>query len=315
MKLRRLLLGRKALTNIDSILKSRDITLPTKAHLVKAMVFPVVMYGCESLDHKEGWVPKSWCFWTVVLEKTLESPLDCKEIQPVHPKGNQFWIFIGRADAEAEAPVLWPPEVKSWLIRKPSDAGKNWRQEKGRTEDEMVGWPHRLNGHEFEQAWEDCEGQGSLACCSPWGHKELDMIEWLNNNNNTINSYFVCVCVCVCVGAQSCPTLFDPINCSPWGSSVHGIFPGKNTGVGCHFPLQGIFLTPESDQSLLCLLHAQAESLPLVPSVKSHHYLYKWENWNNHIIMLIYLSATENINEYLPGYYLNCLKIETAWYS
>ena len=123
-----LLLGRKVMTNLDSILKSRNITLPTKAHLVKAMVFPVVMYGCE-LDYKESWVSKYWSFWTVVLEKALESPLECKEIQPVHPKGDQFWIFIGRTDAEAETPKLWPPEVKSQLTGKDPDAGKDWRQE------------------------------------------------------------------------------------------------------------------------------------------------------------------------------------------
>ena len=123
-----LLLGRKVMINLDSILKSRDITLPTKVHLVKAMVFPVVVYGCE-LDYKEGWVPRNWCFWTVVLEKTLESPLDCKEIQPVHPKGDQFWVFIGRADVEAETPILWSPHAKSWLIGKDPDAGRDWGQE------------------------------------------------------------------------------------------------------------------------------------------------------------------------------------------
>ena len=108
----------------------------TKVHLVKAMVFPVVMYGCErELDYKESWVPKNWCFWTVVLEKTLESPWDCKEIQPVHPKGDQYWVFIGRTDAKAETPILWPPDVKSWLIGKHPDAGKDWGQEeKGMTE-------------------------------------------------------------------------------------------------------------------------------------------------------------------------------------
>ena len=144
-----LLLGRKAMTNLDSILKSRDITLPTKVRLVKVMVLPVVMYACE--DYKESWAPKNWCFWTVVLEKTLESPLDCKEIKPVHPKGNQSWIFIGRTNAKAETPILWPPAVKNWLIWKDSDAGKDWRQEeKGSTEDETVGWHHRLDGHEFE---------------------------------------------------------------------------------------------------------------------------------------------------------------------
>ena len=134
------------------------------------------------LDYKkESWALKNWCFWTVVLEKTLESPLDCKEIKPVHSKGNQSWIFIGRTDAEVETPILWPPDVKTWLIGKDPDAGKDWRQEeKGTAEDEMVGWHHRLNGHEFEQAWGVGDGQGGLACCSPWDHKESDMTEWLN---------------------------------------------------------------------------------------------------------------------------------------
>ena len=148
----------------------------------KAMVFPVVMYGCE-LDCEESWVPKNWCFWTVVLEKTLESLLDCKEIQPVNPKRNQSWMFIGRTDAEAEPPILWPHDAKSRLIREDPDAGKDWRQkEKGMTEDEMVGCHHWLNGHEVEQTLGDGEGQGSLACCSPWGGKELDTTERLNNN-------------------------------------------------------------------------------------------------------------------------------------
>ena len=148
---RHLLLGRKVMTNLDSILKSRDITLPTKFHLVKAMVFPVVMYGMWELDYKESWAPKNWCFWTTVLEKTLESLLDFKEIQSVHPKGNQSWIFIGRTDAEAETPILWPPDAKSWFIWKDPVLGKDWRQEeKGVTEDKMVGCHHQLNGHEFE---------------------------------------------------------------------------------------------------------------------------------------------------------------------
>ena len=120
------------------------------------------------LNHKESWGPKNWCFWTVVLEKTLESPLDCKEIQPVHPKGNQSWIFIGRTDAEAETPVLWPPEVKSWLTGKDPDAGKDrGQEEKGMAENEMVGWHHQFDRLEFEQALGDDEGQESLACCSP----------------------------------------------------------------------------------------------------------------------------------------------------
>ena len=141
------------------------------------------------LDFKETWAPKNWCFWTLVLEKNLESPLrdscrllrDCEEIKPVHAKGNQPWIFIGRTDAEAESPILWPPGAKNWLIGKDPDAGKDWKQEeKGMTEDETVGWHHGLNGHEFEQAPGVGDGQGSLVSCNPWGRKELDMSEWLN---------------------------------------------------------------------------------------------------------------------------------------
>ena len=147
---RRLLLGRKVMTNLDSIFKSRDITLPTKVGLVKAMVFPVVMYRMWELDCEESRVLKNWCFWTVVLEKTLKNPLDCKEIQPVHPKGDQSWVFIERTDVEAETPVLWPPNAKSWLIEKDANTGKDWGQEeKVLTEDEMVGWHHRFNGDEF----------------------------------------------------------------------------------------------------------------------------------------------------------------------
>ena len=133
------------------------------------------------LDLKESWASKNWCFWTVVLEKTLESPLDWKEIQPVNLKWSQSWIFIGRIDAEADAPIFWPSDVKNWLIGKDPDAGKDWRQEKwGMTEDEMVGWHHWLNGHEFKQAPGVDDGQGGLACSSLWGHKELDTTEQLN---------------------------------------------------------------------------------------------------------------------------------------
>ena len=144
------------------------------------------------LDCKESWVPKNWCFWTVVLEKTLESPLDCKEIQPVHPKGNQSWVFIGRTDAEAKAPMLWPPDAESPLIRKAPNAGKDWRQEeKGMAEDEMAGWHHRLNGQEFEQALEVGDWRGSLTCCSPRGHKESERTEWLNGTDPTIPKLLV----------------------------------------------------------------------------------------------------------------------------
>ena len=169
MKLKKLfLLGRKAMTNVNSILKSRDITLPTKVHLVKAMVFPVVMYGCESWTVKKAERQRIdafelWC-WS-----TLESPLDCKEIQPVHPKGNQSWKFIGRTDAKAETPILWLPDVKNWLTGKILDLGKI----KGRIREQqrMVGWHLLLDEPELEQAPGVGDGQGSLACCSPWGRK------------------------------------------------------------------------------------------------------------------------------------------------
>ena len=135
------------------------------------------------LDYKESQALKNWCFWTVVLEKTLESSLDTKEIQPVYAKGNQSWVFIGRTDVEAETPVLWAPDAKSWLIGKDPDAGKDWGQEeKGTTEDEMVGWHHQLNGHGFGWTPGVGDGQGSLACCSPWGLKKLDPTKRLNWN-------------------------------------------------------------------------------------------------------------------------------------
>ena len=172
------------MTILDSVLKNRDITLLTKVHLVKAVVFSSSHVWMWELDYQESWVPKNWCFWTVVLEKTLESPLDCKEIKPVSPKGDQSWILIGRTDAEAEAPILWPPDVKSQLIGRDSDAGKDWGQEEKQViEDGLVGWHHWLNGHEFEQTQGDGEGQGSLVCCSPWVCKELDTTEQLNNSN------------------------------------------------------------------------------------------------------------------------------------
>ena len=153
------------MTNLDSMLKSRDITLPTKVHLVIAMVFPVVKYGHESWTLKK---PECWRIDTFELWC-----LDCKEIQSVHPKGDQSWVFIGRTDIERETPILWPPDMKNWLTVKDSDAGKDWRQEeKVTTEDEMVGWHHWLNGRDFEQTLDDSGGQESLACCSLWGCKE-----------------------------------------------------------------------------------------------------------------------------------------------
>ena len=180
-----LLLGRKIMTNLDSILKSREVTLPTKVRLVKAMVFSSSHVWMWVLDYKESWALKNWLFWTVVLRKTLERPLDSKEIQPVHPKGNQSWIFIGKTDAEAEIPILRPPDAKNGLIWKDPDAGKDWRQEEtGMSEDEKFGWHHPLYGCEFEQAPGDGEGQGRLACCHPWGHKESDTIEQLKKKKN-----------------------------------------------------------------------------------------------------------------------------------
>ena len=143
------------------------------------------------LDCEESWALKNWCFWTVVLEKTLESPSDYREIQPVHPKGDQSWLFTGRTDAEAETLVLWPPHAKSWFTGKDPDTGKDWGQEeKGTTEDEMAGWHHRLSGHEFEWTPGVGDGQGGLACCDSWGRKESDMTERLNwtdlNHSNDV---------------------------------------------------------------------------------------------------------------------------------
>ena len=135
------------------------------------------------LDHKEGWAPKNWCFKTTVLEKTLEGPLDNKEIKPVNPKGNQQWIFIGRTDAEADAPMLWSSDANSWLIGKDPDAGKNWRQKEKRvTEVEMAGWHHWYNAHELGQTLGDGGGQRNLVCGSPWGCEESDVTRQLNNS-------------------------------------------------------------------------------------------------------------------------------------
>ena len=159
-------------------------------HKLSQLIIPTTSsqsYGFSSshvwkweLDHKESWALKNWCFWTVVLEKTPESPLDSKEIKPVYPKGNQSWIYIGRTDAEAETPILWPPDAKNWLLGKDPDAGKEWRQEeKGTTEDEMAGWHHWLYGHGFGWTLGVGDGQGGLACWGSWGCKESDT-EWLN---------------------------------------------------------------------------------------------------------------------------------------
>ena len=181
---------------------------------------------------------------TVVLEKTLQSPLDCKKIQPVHPKGNQSWILIGKTDAQAETAIHWPPDAKNLLIGKDPDAGKDWGQEKGMAEDEMVGWHHRLHGHEFEQAPGVNDSQGSLACCNPWGHKELDTTEslnWTENRQEWQIAFSFLAQRIYCLQdlllrvwasewkkesevIQSCPTLCNPTDCNLPGSSDHGIF-------------------------------------------------------------------------------------------
>ena len=182
------LLGRKAMTNLRQHIKKQRHYFADKGEDSQNYGFSSSHVWMWELDHKEGWVLRNWCFWTVVLEKTLESPLDCKEIKPVNPKGYQHWILIGRIDAEAETLILWPPDAKSQLIGKYPYAGKDWRQEKkGATEHEMVGWHHWFSGHEFEQTPGDGEGQGSLACCSWGGRRELDTTEWLNHNNNMLS--------------------------------------------------------------------------------------------------------------------------------
>ena len=190
---RHLLLGRKAMTNLDSTLKSRDIT--DKGPSSQSYSFSSSHVWIWELDHKESWVPKNWCFWSVVLEKTLESPLDSKEIKLVNPKGNQSWIFIEGTDAGAEAPMLWPPDVKNWLIGKGSDAEKDWRQEEnGTTEDEMVGWHHHINEYKFELQ-PDGEGQGChVTTCNPCGPKEPDTTEQQQVRGNLLERYLISLC-------------------------------------------------------------------------------------------------------------------------
>ena len=167
---------------------------------------------------EEGWAPKNWCFWTVVLEETLESPLDCKEIQPVHSEGDQPWDFFGRNDAKAGTPVLWPPHVKCWLIGKDSDAGMDWGQEeKGTTEDEMAGWHHWLNGHESEWTPGVGDGQGGLACCDSWGHKESDTTEWLNWTENMYNIKMITLAIVKC----TIPWHSELLHCCALIATIH----------------------------------------------------------------------------------------------
>ena len=172
---RSLLLVRRAMTNLDSFIKKQRHHFADKGPYSQSYGFPMSHVRMWELDNKEEWAPKNWWFLIMVLEKTLESPLDSKEIKLVNPTGNQSFISIGRTDAEAEAPILWPSDSNSQLTGKDPDAGKDWRQkEKGVAEDETVGWHHWLNGHEFEQTLGDGEGHGSLARCSPWGFKDVD---------------------------------------------------------------------------------------------------------------------------------------------
>ena len=169
------------MTNLDSNIKKQRHYFANKGPSSQGYGLSSGHVWMWELDYKQSWAPKNWCFWTVVLKKTLESPLDCREIQPVHSKGDQPWVFIGRADVEAEAPILWPPDVKRWLIWKDPDAGKDWRrEEKGTTEDERVGWHHRLDGRGFGWTPGVGDGQGGLVCCGSWGRKESDTTEQLN---------------------------------------------------------------------------------------------------------------------------------------
>ena len=177
---RHLLLGRKAITNLQHNKKQRH-HFADKGPYSQSCGFFSSHIGMWELDHKEGWVPMNWCFWTVVLEKTFESPLDCKEIKPVNPKGNQPWIFIGRTDAEAAAPILWPPMWRADPLEKTLMLGKIEGRRRGQQRMRWLDGITSSNGHEFEQTLGDGEGQGGLACCSPWGLKESDTTEWLNS--------------------------------------------------------------------------------------------------------------------------------------
>ena len=217
------------------------------------------------LDYKESWAPRNWCFWTVVLEKTLESPLDCKEIQPVHPKGNQSWMLIGRTDVKVEVPIFWPPDAKSWLIWKDPDDGKDWRQEeKGMTENEMVRWHHRLNGHEFGWTPGVGDGQGVPAFCGSWCCKESDMTKGLNWTETVTELNWPVFCVLFLLNFYiSCllPYLFGVVSHSSLRSCLLGLSPQKICQIQCNSQLLGCaFFSPDIPHWLLYFVCAPAKS-------------------------------------------------------
>ena len=205
------------MTNLGSIFKSRDFA--NKSPSSQSYGFSSGHVWMWELDCKESWAPKNWCVWTVVLEKTLESPLDCKEIHRVHSKRDQSWLFLGRNDAKAETPILWPPDAKSWLIGKDPDVGRDWGQEeKGTTEDEMAGWHHGLDGRECEWTPGVGDGQGGLACCDSWGRKAWDMTErlnWTELNYFTILYWFCHTLTWIHHGCTCVPHLETPSHIPP----------------------------------------------------------------------------------------------------
>ena len=234
------------MTNLDSILKKQRHYFANKGPSHQGYGFSSCPVWMWELDYKESWVTKNWCFWTVLLEKTLESALDCKEIQPFHSSWDQSWVFNGGTDVEAETPILWPSDVESWLIWKYSDAAKDWGQEeKGTTEDEMVEWRHWHNGCGFVWTPGVGDGQGGLSCCGSWSRRGLDTTERLNWTNLNRREKLMINCCCQCSVAKSCSTVCDPMDCSPPGSYILGIsqariLKGDDISFQCIFLTQGL---------------------------------------------------------------------------